>query len=147
MEWKEQDGHGLVDLKFRCNDGKQYIMTSNSKGNWNRALDCNNGFGQTRARELTLDGLTNVYVSCVDGKTFMPSNANKRGHLDYTQSCPKGAKITGFETQEHMRHSNTGIHNSGIVNYRFMCSNLQGKGTSLGKYSSSDIANISLICY
>ena len=133
MEWKEQDGHGLVDLKFRCNDGKQYIMTSNSKGNWNRALDCKNGFDQTTAREQNGYGIINDEVSCVDRPDFMPSNGNTRGHPDRTQSCPNGAKITGFETQEQDFY--------GIINYRFMCSDLQGKGASLGKYSSSDIAN------
>ena len=111
-------------------------MTLNSNGNWNRALDCKNGFDQTTALQNG-HGIINDEVSCVDRPDFMPSNGNTRGHPDRTQSCPNGAKIIGFETQEQKK----GIHNYGIINYRFMCSDLQGKGTSLGKYTSSDIAN------
>ena len=102
-------------------------MTLNSNGNWNRALDCKNGFDQTTARENYNSpyGIINDEVSCVDRPDFMPSNGNTRGHPDRTQSCPNGAKITGFETQE--QNKKDGIHNYGIINYRFKCSDLQGK--------------------
>ena len=115
MEWKEQSGYGLVNLKFHCNDGLVYTMTTNGNGNWN-SVGCEDGFDQTTAREQSGYGIINVAVSCVGSSALEYSNNNLNGNNDATQACPSGTKLTGFETQEQSGY--------GLVNYRFMCNNI-----------------------
>ena len=114
QQWMEQGSYGLVNMQFICSDNLRHRMNTNEDGEWNKELDCPEGFNQAIGREQGGYGLVNVAVACLGSNDFTYSNQNFDGRDDLPLACPAGTQfITGFQTQEQGGY--------GLVNFRFYC--------------------------
>ena len=116
LDWYEQSGYGLIDVKFQCSDGTETRMTHNDNGWRNYGVHCKEGFDEMIAREQPGYGIINVQMSCYESNNFDFSNGNFDGFNNNKQSCKPGFKMVGIETQEQSGY--------GIINFRFLCQNL-----------------------
>ena len=63
QQWMEQDSYGLINMQFICSDNLRHRMNTNEDGEWNKELDCPEGFNQAIGREQGGYGLVNVAVA------------------------------------------------------------------------------------
>lgn len=123
IQWKEQSGYGLIDLRVTCSDGSSFTYTSNSHGGWNRALNCDGGFSKVQGQEQSGYGLVNFRTYCLHDTIEQDSNGNYDGNWNTEYTCPEWAPVVvGFETDEQSGY--------GFVNFRARCSN--GVTTTIG---------------
>ena len=114
MNWKEQDGYGLVDLWFRCSSGETFTLTKHKGGSrhyWGSSQKCSSGFEKLSPRERNGFGLINMRTQC--GDKNMDSNSKYRGHWNRMVHCTRGKQIVGFTVKE--------LNGYGLIDVRVMC--------------------------
>ena len=119
LQWKEQNGYGLVDLWMECSGGIKFYFTHNGNGSWNSKKECKSvdyyGFNEVTGREQGGYGIINTDQKCTGG-SGMRSNGNLRGGWNRALRCREGWVITGMEVREQGGY--------GIINLRPRCSEL-----------------------
>lgn len=118
IQWREQDGYGLVDLQVTCSDGTRWRSTGNNNGWWNTALTCPGGFSKVQGRSQWGYGIINFRAYCLHDTIEQDSNGQYGGGSlwEHETPCPEWVPVVvGFETQENPGH--------GIINFHPRCSN------------------------
>ena len=125
MEWKEEHGYGIVDLKMVCSTGSGIYFTNNTNGFWNSKMACpqkgflqidgieQNGYSGLVGREEGGYGIINVKSICYSGISEKDSNLNLRGHWNQRINCPNGQIIVGMSIREQPGF--------GIINFKSYC--------------------------
>lgn len=139
LEWKEQSGHGLVDLRMTCQGVQIHQFTLNPNGDWNAAMSCRDGFVCGMAREEPGYGIVNFQASC--GGTDQESNGKKGGAWNAQRCCPSYAPLLiGMRIEEQPGY--------GIINTGMICGNKLPGSTdtqlSLGRNPMTTQLNVSL---
>ena len=116
MEWKEENGYGIVDLKMVCSTGSAYFFTNNKNGFWNSKMACpQKGFLQIVGC-MEQDGRGIAKSGCYDDSStdlYSNYNINSGGRWNRGIICPTGMQITGMKVTER--------HHRGIINFQPAC--------------------------
>ena len=117
MEWKEEHGYGLVDLKMVCSiTGSGIYFTNNQNGFWNSKMICTQkGFHEIVGMEETGYGIVNIKSRCYNESSTLQSNSNSNGNWNRGIICPIGMRITGMKVREQ--------DHFGIINFQPACAN------------------------
>jgi len=123
LQWKEQNGYGLVEVVMGCGEGSSIEFTGNRNGFNNREIECDetgkfNGFSAVKGREQHGYGIINTEMLCYDtgSSAWYTSNGNFRGFENSALRCPQDSVVTGMELREQ--------HGYGIINFRTRCTKL-----------------------
>ena len=121
LQWREQNGYGLIDLHMDCGYGSVTSLTGNSRGGTNILKTCKDldhyGFHAVQGRDQWGYGLINTQMLCNGNRDWTVSNRNMRGGWNKLSECPQGTAITGFEVRDQWGY--------GLVNFRYRCSEMR----------------------
>ena len=120
LQFREQGGHGLIELYMDCGYGSPVVFTNNGRGDPNRKKTCNDldhyGFRAVQGREQSRRGIINTNMLCTGSSDWTTSNGNMNGEWNAVQYCPDKWVITGFEVREQSGY--------GIINFRYRCTEM-----------------------
>ena len=126
MEWKEENGYGIIDLKMVCSTGSGIYFTNNQNGFWNSKMACaQKGFHEIVGMEENGYGIVNIKSRCYNDSSILQSNSNSNGKWNRGIICPIGMRITGMKVREQPYF--------GIINFQPACAK---NATQLG-YSTT----------
>ena len=126
MQWREQVGYGLVDMRFTCSgtlDSWQPRATNVQGGSWKSVMQCGtDGFRevQVMVEEITgwNYGIVKVKGFCSPAESLtMVSNNYGKGSYDNPMACSDGEKIVCVQVRHQTHH--------GIINFKVACESTQ----------------------
>jgi hypothetical protein len=100
IQWREQGGYGLVNVRIRCDDNTDLTAHGNMNGGWNTEMRCTNGFSELEANEQGGYGIVNVRAKCVGSQSWITSNGNHNGAWRSDVRANGASKLVSIDSHE-----------------------------------------------